>query len=177
MMYVPREQRALNQRIENFWQRQIGNVDELISDSGVSCDLDPETAKLLNQSPDVGTRGSDLFGQFGATDDQRGIVGEHADDMAESLVVGQIRVGRSSRFAIAASCERSRDELIIRLRKNETQMESPDAVLACSYRVSSSRRAAFKIVQTPECKRVFKPTQFRIPSVKGTNMWTAVSCA
>jgi len=118
-----REHCAGDQRLENLRQGQIGNLHQLITNGGVSCDLHTIASQLFNESPHFRAIRTDLFCELRPADNQRGVVGEHADDMPQPVVVRQVNVGRSWYFSVA-SCARSRDALIIRLRKNETQMES-----------------------------------------------------
>jgi hypothetical protein len=170
MMHTTREYGRVDQRFEDLGQRQVGNFDELITNGGMAGDLHAEAAELLYESPNVRARRSDFFRKFGSADDESRVVGEHADDLSETFVIGRIRsCGGVSNTAI---CARSRDAVIIHLRKNETQMESPHAILARLYRGASSSPAACKLVRTPECNGAFYAPQSRIPSVKGTNMWT-----
>ena len=65
-------------------------------------DINAQAAKLLNQTPDFGTSGADFVGDLRAADDHRSVVGQQADNAAETSV-GFLRRGRNFGAGFAQS--------------------------------------------------------------------------
>jgi hypothetical protein len=59
---------------ENFGKKKIGNFLQLVTGCGMTGDVDAQATELLDQAPNLGAAGADLVGDFGSTDDYRGVI-------------------------------------------------------------------------------------------------------
>ena len=86
MAYLRAEQRPTHQRSDDVGQKQVSDRFELVSLGGMSRDANPQFAQVLNGAPHFGARGAQFFGDASSADDQRRVVAEQANDVAEASV-------------------------------------------------------------------------------------------
>jgi len=77
---------SFNKRSQHIRQQQVGNSAKLITGGRMPGDLNAERPKLLNETPDLRTARTDLIGDLGAADYNRRVVGQQANDAAETRV-------------------------------------------------------------------------------------------
>ena len=80
------EERPTYQRADDVGQKQVGDRFELVALGRVSGDANTQFAQVLYGAPDFGARGTQFFGDASAADDQRRVVAEQANDVAEAGV-------------------------------------------------------------------------------------------
>ena len=77
---------ALDKRREDIRQEKIGNRAQLVSGGRVSCNLDAQRAQLLDETPDLGTAGTDFVSDLRSADHDGGVVHQQANDATEAHV-------------------------------------------------------------------------------------------
>src|SRR5215471_6876093 len=86
VMDVLVEDCALDEWLEHVGQKQIWHRFQTISGCRMSGNVDAEVTQLLHQSPHFGSRGTNLLGDLGAADNDRGIAHQEADDASEASI-------------------------------------------------------------------------------------------
>ncbi len=115
VMKVGRKHRAPHQRLKELREEQIGHRPQLVSGGGMTGDIYPETAQLLDQAPNFRAVRAQLFADLGTAYDDGCVFGEQANNAAQADVRRRVDAGRSVAPGVAAAnCLRPGDARIMR---------------------------------------------------------------